>query len=354
MMNVYQAVACQTAYQSAHTKDELKKNIDHASDMIKCAVYSVCFNDPVKLIAFSEWGIPGVPGPVIEDWRKISVTIPGPITNHFAKLAKELNTYIIPGSWPEYDDKYKKAIFNTCFLVGPEGYLAKYRKVNPVPMMELSLSPGEMLNDGYDLEKNPLFPVVKTEIGNIGMYICYDSFFPEVARQLAYNGAEILVGVNAIFYPAGDRFLDYMNSCNKVRAFENMCYGLYVNGGASISQTKSICESGCSQIVDYQGRILSIINGAGEAITSATFNIDMLRHYRTALMDANLLCQVRSEAYDYLKTPKIKMHPEFSERDILMYEREKIRAADQEDFYSSFYPKEMRAMRHSEKWWKGV
>ncbi|MBN1367077.1 MAG: hypothetical protein JW967_04050 [Dehalococcoidales bacterium] len=353
-MNVYQAVACQTSIQSAHTKAQLKANIDHASEMIKWSAYSVCFNDPVKLIAFSEFGILGIPEPVIEDWRKMAITIPGPVTDHFTKLAKELGTYIVPGSWPEYDEDYKKGIFNTCFLVGPEGYLAKYRKINPAPMLELSLSPHELLNEGYDVKKTPLFPVVKTDIGNIGMYICYDSFFPEVARQLAYNGAEILVSVNAIFYPGGDRYLDFMNSCNRVRAFENMCYGLNVNGGATISQSPPICESGRSQIIDYQGRVLSVVEGRGEATTAATFNLDMLRHYRTALMDANLLSQVRTEAYDYCKTPKMKMHPEFAQRDILMYERERIRAKDQDEFYASYYSTETKTNTHSAKWWEGV
>ena len=354
MMDGFQVAACQTAPWSAQTKEQLKKNIDHASDMIRWAAYGVCFNDPVKLIAFSEYGISGLPGPTIEDLRKMAITIPGPETEHFVELAKELNTYIVPGSWPEHDENYKNAIFNTCFLVGPEGYLAKYRKVNPVPMMELCLSPHELLNSGYDVEKDPLFPVVETEIGNIGMYICYDSFFPEVARQLAYNGAEILVGANAIFYPGGGQFLDFMNACNKTRAFENMCYGLYVNNGAAVSQSPPISLTGRSQIVDYQGRLLSTIDGRGEAITAATFNMDLLRHYRTALMDANLLSQVRTEAYDYWKTPKMKMHPELLERDISMHEREKLRAGDQDHFYSSFYSGETGTRLHSKEWWKGM
>jgi predicted amidohydrolase len=354
VINTYQVVACQAAMQSAQNKEQLKKNIDHASEMIKWAAYGLCLNDPVKLIAFSEFGIPGIPGPAIEDWKRMAIAIPCPVTDHFAKLAKELDTYIVPGSWPEYDENYKKGIFNTCFLVGPEGYLGKYRKVNPAPFMELSLSPHELLNQGYDTGKDQLFPVIKTEIGNIGMYICYDSFFPEVPRQLAFNGAEIFVGISAIPYPGGDRLLDFMNSCNKVRAFENMCYGLYVNGGAVVSQMPPLAQAGRSQIIDYQGRLLAMIEGPGEAMTAATFNIETLRHYRTELTDANLLSQVRTEAYDYWKTPVMKMHPEFANRDISAYEREQIRAKDQEKFYSSYYSKEIKTVTHSQKWWTGA
>jgi hypothetical protein len=218
--------------------------------------------------------------------------------------------------------------------------------------MEYSLSPHDLLARGYDIKKTPVFPVVKTEIGNIGMLICYDAFFPEVARQLAYNGAEILVGETAIFYPGGDHFLDFWNSCTKVRSFENMCYGLYVNGGRSLSQFAPLSESGRSQIVDYQGRVLTRIEGPGEAITAATFNLDMLRHYRTKLMDANLLCQGRMEIYDYWKKPKMKMHPELAKKNISMHEREMLRVKDQEEFYSAYYGERVNIPTHPKTWWE--
>jgi predicted amidohydrolase len=297
-MNIYQVVACQGAFWSAHNKEQLNKNIDHALEMIRWGYNCYISRDPVRLFAFGEMNICGIPGLTMEEHRRIAITIPGPETERFVELARELNAYIVPGSWIESDPDYADAIFNTCFLASPEGILAKYRKVNPVPGMELCTSPHNLLHSGYDTKKTPLFPVVKTEIGNIGMFICYDAFFPEVTRQLAYNGAEILVGVTGDFYPGGDSILSYWNSCSRVRSFENMCYGLYVNGGGTVSQTPPISMSGRSQIVDYQGRVLTILDG-GEALTSASFNLDMLRHARKS---RDLLSQNRREAYDYLKT----------------------------------------------------
>ncbi|MBN1189049.1 MAG: hypothetical protein JXA46_04790 [Dehalococcoidales bacterium] len=301
-MNIYQVVACQGAFWSAHEKEELNKNIDHALDMINWGFETYSHRDPVRLFAFGEMNICGIPGLTPEEHRKIAITIPGPETERFVSLARELNAYIVPGSWIEYDPDYKDVFFNTCYLAGPGGILARYRKVNPVPGMEICASPHSLLPGGYNLEKTPLFPVVETGIGNIGMFICYDSFFPEVTRQLAYNGAEILVGVTADFYPGGDRILSYWNSCTRVRSFENMCYGLYVNGGGTISQTPPISTSGRSQIVDYQGRVLTILE-TGEAMTSATFNLDMLRHTRNS---RSLLSQNRLEAYNYLSSPAIR------------------------------------------------
>jgi len=353
-VNAYQAVACQGAFDSAHNKDELNKNIDHALDMIRWGAYTFCFNDPAKLFAFGELNITGIPGITRADWEKMAITIPGPETERFAKLARELNIYIVPGSWTEYDPDYADALFNTCFLVGPEGILAKYRKVNPVPVVEWVASPHDFLNKGYDINKTPIFPVVETEIGNIGMFICYDSFFPEVTRQLAYNGAEVLVGVTANFYPGGDRFLDFWNSCTKIRSFENMCYGLYVNGGSTVSQFPPLSLNGCSQIVDYKGRVLSILDGPGEAITAATFNLDMLRHYRTELMDANMLPQSRTEVYDYLTTPKMKMHPELAKKGTKKHDLETVRAREQGKFYSAYYGKEVKVPVHPKEWWGNV
>jgi predicted amidohydrolase len=328
-MNLYQLVACQGGFWTADTREQLNKNIDHALELIRCGagIYH-----PAKLFAFGELNISGLAGFTIEERRKLAITIPGEETERFVKLAKELNTYIVPGSWLEFDPEYDKALFNTSFLAGPQGILAKYRKINTLPKGDLNTSPHDLLNVGYDTKKTPLFPVAKTEIGN-----CYDAYFPEVTRQLAYNGAEILVGVCGIFYPGGDRILDWWNSCTKVRSMENVCYGLYVNGGSTPSQA-GISMSGRSQIVDYQGRVLTILDGPGEAMTAATIDIDMLRHHRKSLINFSLLFQVRTEAYDYWKTPKMKMHPELATQETRSSEEENvIRTRDRDEFYSEYY-----------------
>jgi len=64
-------------------------------------------------------------------------------------------------------------VFNTSCLVGPEGMLTKYRKVNPWIPWEVHASPHDV--PGYNAE---MFPVARTEIGNLGCAICYDWLFP--------------------------------------------------------------------------------------------------------------------------------------------------------------------------------
>ena len=98
----------------------------------------------------------------------------------------------------EEDPRWPGVVFNTTCLIGPEGILYKYRKVNTWIPYEVHASPHDL--PGYD---EPLFPVADTPIGRIGCAICYDWLFPEAMRQLAANGAEVLVRVSAYMDPWG-------------------------------------------------------------------------------------------------------------------------------------------------------
>ena len=98
----------------------------------------------------------------------------------------------------EEDPKWPGVVFNTTCLIGPDGMLYQYRKVNPWIPYEVHSSPHDL--PGYD---EPLFPVADTPIGRIGCAICYDWLFPEAIRQLAANGAEVLVRVSAYMDPWG-------------------------------------------------------------------------------------------------------------------------------------------------------
>src|ERR671922_164952 len=79
-----------------------------------------------------------------------------------------------------------------------------------------------------------MFPVAETEIGRIGAAICYDWLFPEAIRQLALNGAELLVRVSAYMDPWGATApMDWWTIVNRVRALENLAYVVAANQGAS-------------------------------------------------------------------------------------------------------------------------
>ena len=105
-------------------------------------------------------------------------TIPGPSTDYFGELAKKQGLYIVAG----LIERDRHQLFNVAVLLGPDGRVAgKYRKVClPDGEFDKGMSPG---GD---------YPVFDTRLGKIGMMICYDGFFPEVARELSNRGAEII------------------------------------------------------------------------------------------------------------------------------------------------------------------
>ena len=104
--------------------------------------------------------------------------IPGPSTEYFGELARKHNLYIVAG----LIERDGHLVYNTSALVGPDGKLAgKYRKVClPRGEIEAGCAPGHE------------YPVFETRFGKLGMMICYDGFFPEVARRLSNNGAEVI------------------------------------------------------------------------------------------------------------------------------------------------------------------
>jgi len=103
--------------------------------------------------------------------------IPGPSTDYFAGLAKRHNCYIVPG----LIERDRHLVHNTAVLIGPEGIVGRYRKVClPRGEIEAGIAPGSD------------YPVFSTRFGKVGMMICYDGFFPEVARELSNRGAEVI------------------------------------------------------------------------------------------------------------------------------------------------------------------
>ena len=104
--------------------------------------------------------------------------VPGPTTAFFGGLAKRHGFHIVAG----LVERDGKTIYNTAALLGPEGsLLGKYRKVSlPRSEIEAGVTPGRE------------YPVFQTRFGKVGMMICYDGFFPEVARALTIRGAEVI------------------------------------------------------------------------------------------------------------------------------------------------------------------
>jgi len=228
------------------------------------------------------------------------VEIPNEHTGHLVAKAREHNIYIQSGTMLEEDPKYPGVVFNTTCLIGPEGILSKYRKVNPWIPFEVHSSPHDI--PGYD---EPLFPVTDTPIGRIGCAICYDWLFPEAIRQLAANGAEVLVRVSAYMDPWGaTEPMNWWTLVNRTRAIENMAYVVAANQGASLRHYPPYSWPGGSQVVDFDGRLVAEASpGPGERIVVAPVDISALRHERVSRVGHHMLSHLRTEAYPVYQRP---------------------------------------------------
>lgn len=204
----------------------------------------------VNLVMFHELVVPGLVQfrtPEDKDWYlKNAEAIPGPLTERLQALARKTHQWLIPGSMWELDgDK----MYNTALVISPEGEIvAKYRKMFPWLPYEAGTTPGDQFCV-FDIP----------DVGRFGLCICYDMWFPEVSRQLAWMGAEVIL--QPTLTPTSDRELELAMA--RANALFNQCYFVSVNGIGEWG-------GGRSTIIDPDGRVLQ------EASTNQTFMTEML------------------------------------------------------------------------------
>lgn len=292
----YYAAAIQTDHPHPRRRDAVADNVSRMLEMADSAVagYDPFFS--VKLLVFPEFAISC---PVYETagelLEKLADEVPNEQTDRIAKKARDLGVFIQCGSQLEVDPRWPDTVFNTTLLIGPDGqYLSKYRKVNPWIPWEVHASPHDIVD--YPDE---MFPVAETEIGRLGVATCYDWLFPEVTRQLAANGAEVLIRISAYMDPWGATPpMDWWTVINRCRAIENMCHVVAANQGASLRNYPPFSWPGGSQIVDFDGRLLAQADpGPGEKIVVAPIDIRAQREERQRRLGHHMTAHLRTEAY---------------------------------------------------------
>ena len=291
----YGAAACQIDLPNPTRREQIASRVTHMIAMTRRAVEGYEPFLPVKLVVFPEFGHAAPVYPTVAELRRhLTVPVPNEHTERYAELARDLDVFIQTGTFLEEDAAWPGVVFNTTCLIGPEGLLSRYRKVNPWIPWEIHASPHDL--PGY---AEPLFPVVRTVIGNLGVAICYDWLFPEVLRQLAVQGAEVLLRVSAYMDPWGATPpMDWWTVVNRCRAIENVAYVVASNQAASHGNYPPFSWPGGSMVVDYDGRILAQADpGPGEKIVVAPIDIGALRDERARRRGHNMIAHLRTEAY---------------------------------------------------------
>ena len=212
----------------------------------------------VQLLVLPELHLSALPEPLDEGAghaERVAVEIPGPLTERLESIAAALGLWLVAGS--VYERGAGGAIHNTAVAVSPErGLVASYRKAFPWQPTERT-EPGNR------------FVVFEIDgIGRGGLAICYDGFFPEVFRQLAWMGAEV------VFQPTltttSDRGPELVTA--RANAIVNQLYVVNVNAPSPAGLGRSL-------IVDPEGMV-KVEAGTGEELLTDVLDLDAVTRVR--------------------------------------------------------------------------
>ena len=303
----YSAVGIQNQSRMAVCREDYMKDIERLATTIGFAVWNCSLDLPVRLVAVSEGGIGGwALGGGEEHLRVYNEIVPeidGPEMRVLGDVARQTNTYIV-GSMVAKDPEFmENKIFNIAFIVSPEGELIHKHYKTAFYQYEPNVAPSDIWDHYLELYGDDpvalaeaIWPVAKTEIGNIGTLICAEGSFPEAARGLAMNGAEVIWRTQ---YPEPWMGNNMSEMQNKSHAIFNTCYVVAPNIGAISlpGAPDHVIATGKSQILDYRGNVISQYLGSGEAWVSGIIDIEQLRDFRLRGQWQNLVKDIRVEEY---------------------------------------------------------
>jgi predicted amidohydrolase len=218
----------------------------------------IASEQPVDLIVFPELITTGYEvGPRFPD---LAQRIPGPTVNLIAQRASEAGVHVIFGMVSK--EKVESILYNTAVLVGPDGDLiGQYNKVHLRGEEQIAFRPGYR------------FDVFETEFGAVGTMIGWDLAFPEVARSLALEGAELLVVCANWEQPRADEWRVYLLA----RAYEN---AVFVAAANRVGEEPSYTFCGQSGIVGPDGKVYASVEEPIEGYAVARIDLDEVRQQR--------------------------------------------------------------------------
>ncbi|MFF9478098.1 nitrilase-related carbon-nitrogen hydrolase [Streptomyces sp. NPDC014733] len=287
------------------SRDDIATNLDHLYGLTRTAVAMGGLDHPVRLVALPEGALQGF-GDEIHDLdhaayaRTCAIQIPGAETQELARWAAEFDVYIMAQAkalHPAFPDRY----FNVGFAINPNGeIILRHYKLNPLPGMETSLSPHDVLTQWTRLNGNgpdAYWPVAHTAIGRLGVMMANEASFPENARGLALSGCEIAYRTS---YPLPGVASDAFDVQNRARALDNTMYVLAPNP-ASYTGTdgpRTDFFGGHSTITDYTGHTAGHVDHGGVAtFVTATIDLTALRAHRSTATWTNWTKDLRVELY---------------------------------------------------------
>jgi len=249
---------------------EPEENLVKMSEMIS----NIASQQRVDLIVFPELITSG--NELGLRFTEIAQRVPGPTVNLIAQRANDFGIFIAFGMATK--EKVESVLYNSAVLVGPDGELIDvYNKVH------LRGEERMAFREGFKL------PVADTEIGSIGLMIGYDLAYPEVARSLALDGAELVCVLSNWEASQIDEWKTYM----RARAYEN---SIYLAGANRVGEDVTLNFGGESMVVGPRGEIFASLADETDPETGAP-----LEGFAVARIDLDEVRKNREE-YQFIQT----------------------------------------------------
>ncbi len=229
-----------------------------------------------------------------DEFPRLAESADGPSVKRLTKIATEHGSHIIVGM-PERDSK-GKTLYNASVLAAPDGGSYVYRKIHPANFGPFE----EELYFGRGSE----LTLVQTPLGKIGLLICYDAFFPELAKAYALEGAEILAIISAS--PATSK--PFFDKVLPARAIENAIFVLYAN---LVGTELGMVFQGGTQAIGPRGEDLGRARDFEEEVVTADIDLKALpiaREFRPTLRDTHEELFRKVVSSGKRKVPRVRVH----------------------------------------------
>jgi predicted amidohydrolase len=241
---------------------EIEKNIEKCLEFIDIAA-----KKGAELIVFPECALTGVCFKNLDEALSVAEPLPGPSIVEAISLSRELRVYTAIGHLEREHGK----LYNSLAFMGPEGFIAKYRKIHPSRWHGV---------DRFVTAGNKPFKVYDTNVGKIGLNICFDVRITESARVLALLGAEIIV-LPANWAASGGPSEAASKFVINTRAYENVVNYMAINRVGEERRARFI---GKSKIIDYFGNTLAQGSPSKEEILYAELDLEGARSKRVVII----------------------------------------------------------------------
>lgn len=250
--------------------------------------------DDLKLVVLPEYFLTSYPvGPDLPTWRSRACLQPGgPEYQALGAVAKK-NGVFLSGNAYEIDAAFPDLFFQVSFILNSAGErILGYRRL----ISMYTATPHDVWTKfvaHYGAEA--ALPVVDTELGRLACVASEEIIFPEVARALCLNGAEVLLHSSS---EVGSPLATKKGITKRARAIENLAFVVSANSagifGAGIPAAST---DGGSQVIDIEGRVLAEASSGESMVACAEIHIDQLRHARARIGMDNYISRLRTEPF---------------------------------------------------------